>query len=82
MILLSNLWQFYKDDVGQWQWRKFQNKKVITVSTDSFRTRKACVDDAKTRGYAVTEGLYAVRNKQIETGRDPLAQKTPPIRRI
>jgi uncharacterized protein YegP (UPF0339 family) len=51
MILLSDLWQFYKDNHGQWQWRKFQNNKVITVSSDGYPTRKACVDNARTRGY-------------------------------
>jgi uncharacterized protein YegP (UPF0339 family) len=52
MISLSDFWQFYKDIHGQWQWRKYQNKKVITVSSDSYASRKACVDNARTRGYA------------------------------
>ena len=55
MILLSNRWQFYKDKVGQWQWRKFQVNKVVAVSADGFSSRKACVNDAKTRGYVHPE---------------------------
>ena len=57
MILLSNRWQFYKDKMGNWQWRKFAANKVVAVSTDSFQSRKACINDAKTRGYVVTEKL-------------------------
>ena len=55
MILLSNRWQFYKDKMGQWQWRKFLSTKVVAVSADGFPSRKACVNDAMTRGYVVPE---------------------------
>ena len=55
MILLENRWQFYKDKMGQWQWRKYQVNKVVAVSSDGYRSRKACVDNAKTRGYVVPE---------------------------
>lgn len=51
MIELTNRWMFYKDKMGQWQWRKFEANKVVAVSGDSFNSRPACVKDAKTRGY-------------------------------
>ena len=51
MIELTNRWQFYKDKIGQWQWRKFEAKKVVAVSGDGFNSRPACIKDAKTRGY-------------------------------
>jgi uncharacterized protein YegP (UPF0339 family) len=51
MIQLSDRWQIYKDKIGQWQWRKFENNKVVAVSADGFPTRKACVSNAKSRGY-------------------------------
>ena len=34
-----------------WQWRKFENNKVVAVSDGSFRSRPACVKNAITRGY-------------------------------
>jgi len=50
MILLADRWQFYKDKLGQWQWRKFENNKVVAVSPDGFSTRKECVLHAMTKG--------------------------------
>jgi uncharacterized protein YegP (UPF0339 family) len=55
MILLSDRWQFYKDKLGQWQWRKFVTNKVVAVSSDGFNSRQACIINAKTRGYADNE---------------------------
>lgn len=52
MIPFPNRWQFYKQDrPWMWQWRKFENNKVVAVSHDVFHSRPACVNDAKTRGY-------------------------------
>ena len=48
----SDQWQFYKDKFGQWQWRKFENKKVVAVSADAYYTRQACVNNARARGYS------------------------------
>lgn len=44
-------WEFYKDNSDRWQWRKFKGGKVVTVSSDGFPGRKACVENAATRGY-------------------------------
>jgi hypothetical protein len=76
MILLSDRWQFYKDTVGQWQWRKFGNNKVVAVSPDGFTTRKACVVNATTRGYLPTEQSYVGRDKKIETESEHFREKT------
>jgi hypothetical protein len=46
-------WQFYRDSVNQWQWRKFVRDKVIIVSADGFGSRQACVNNARTRGYVI-----------------------------
>jgi len=51
MILLSDRWEFYKDRLGEWQWRKFEAKKVVAVSADGFYSRQACVNNARQRGY-------------------------------
>ena len=55
MNLLPDRWQFYKDRMGQWQWRKFRVNKVVAVSADGFYSRKVCVTNAMTRGYVVPE---------------------------
>ena len=65
MILTTQRWQFYKDKMGLWQWRKFVANKVISVSAESFQSRKACVNDAKTRGYVVPEKVVAKQEEQI-----------------
>ncbi len=51
VIESEDRWEFYKDRIGQWQWRKFRSKKVVAVSSDGFYTRQACVTDARRRGY-------------------------------
>jgi uncharacterized protein YegP (UPF0339 family) len=51
MIALADRWQFYKDKLGQWQWRKFLANKVVAVSSDGFYSRQACINNARTRGY-------------------------------
>ena len=45
-------WEFYKDRSHQWQWRKFEDGKVVAVSGDGFHSRKDCIDNARSRGYA------------------------------
>ncbi|MBI4546919.1 MAG: DUF1508 domain-containing protein [Ignavibacteriae bacterium] len=52
MIQLSDYrWEFYQDKINQWQWRKFVANKVVAVSSDSYYSRQACVNDARKRGY-------------------------------
>ncbi len=51
MIQLADRWEFYKDRLGEWQWRKFEANKVVAVSADGFYSRQACVNNARQRGY-------------------------------
>ena len=44
-------WEFYKDRFDQWQWRKFEDGKVVAVSADGYFSREDCVDNARARGY-------------------------------
>ena len=55
MISVPDRWQFYKDKPGLWQWRKFAANRVVAVSYDGFFSRQACINDAKTRGYVITD---------------------------
>lgn len=51
MIQVSNRWEFYKDRLGEWQWRKFEANKVVAVSAIGFYSRQACIINASQRGY-------------------------------
>jgi hypothetical protein len=45
-------WEFYKDRFDQWQWRKFEEWKVVAVSGDGYFSKQACVNNARGRGYS------------------------------
>ena len=47
-------WQLYRDKSNQWQWRKFENNKVVAVSGDGFYSRQACANNAREKGYVGT----------------------------
>ena len=49
--LPADRWEFYKDRTDQWQWRKFEERKVVAVSGDGFFSKQACVNNARGRGY-------------------------------
>jgi len=51
MIQLADRWEFYKDRLGEWQWRKFEANKVVAVSANGFYSRQACLNNARQRGY-------------------------------
>ena len=71
MIQLSdNTWEFYKDRINQWQWRKFLDSKVVAVSADSYYSRQACVNDARKRGYV---GPGTSPKKQLAKQKDQTA---------
>ena len=44
-------WEFYIDRSHMWQWRKFEENKVVAVSHEGFFSQRECVDNAMTRGY-------------------------------
>jgi len=54
MIQLANVWKFYQDKSGQWQWRKFMDNKIVAVSFDSFPSRNKCIWNAGQRGYVAS----------------------------
>jgi hypothetical protein len=51
MIKQGDRWELYRDKSNQWQWRKFENNKVVAVSGDGFYSRQACAKDARQKGY-------------------------------
>lgn len=49
-------WQFYIDKKGEYRWRKrAANHEIIADSAEGFKTKRACVDNAKLNGYTGTD---------------------------
>ena len=69
MIKQGDRWELYRDKSNQWQWRKFENNKVVAVSGDGFYSRRACAKDARQRGY---EGGEAHLTQQYTEGKNPI----------
>lgn len=45
-------WHFYQQQDGDWRWsRKAANGKIIAASTESYRSRVHCVENAVMSGY-------------------------------
>ncbi len=46
-------WEIYQDKRGQWRWRVFaSNGKLVGSSSQGYKDRGACVDNAKSFGYS------------------------------
>jgi hypothetical protein len=49
---IEERWEFYRDGYKNWRWKKIDNNgNNIVESTDSFSTRKACVQNAREKGF-------------------------------
>jgi len=45
-------WEFYQDAKGEWRWRHVAaNGKIVGASAEGFKTRAACVANARMNGY-------------------------------
>lgn len=45
-------WELYKDEEGQWRWRKTAaNGKIVGASSEGFSSRQAAVNNAELNGY-------------------------------
>ncbi|HYC46561.1 MAG TPA: hypothetical protein VED01_13900 [Burkholderiales bacterium] len=54
-------WYFYETPAGGWQWDHVdENGAVIARAPHPFRSRTACVSDAKARGYGTEERTKAL----------------------
>lgn len=51
MMQSENRWEFYLDKTKLWQWRKFQDNRVVAVSSIGYTLFKDCVANATSRGY-------------------------------
>ncbi len=48
----NSSWEFYKDEAGEWRWRKTaDNNKIVAASKEGFSSKQAAVSNAKLNGY-------------------------------
>ncbi|HPS31445.1 MAG TPA: DUF1508 domain-containing protein [bacterium] len=45
-------WDFYKDNAGEWRWRRIaSNGKIVGASSQGYVNRTDCVENARRNGY-------------------------------
>ena len=45
-------WAIYQDDRRDWRWRRTApNGNIVGASTEGYRNRQDCVDNARRHGY-------------------------------
>lgn len=50
--LYNDKWTFAKDDKAEWRWsRKAPNGQIVGASTEGYKNKKDCVDNAVRNGY-------------------------------
>ena len=45
-------WEFYKDNKGEWRWRRVApNGNIVGASTEGYKNKQDCIDNARRNGY-------------------------------
>ena len=45
-------WDFYKDDIGEWRWKRTApNGEIVGASSEGYVNRQDCVENARRNGY-------------------------------
>lgn len=48
----NDIWEFYKDNEGQWRWRrKASNGRIVGASSQGYANKSDCIANAKRNGY-------------------------------
>lgn len=46
-------WEFYQDKADEWRWRRTaSNGKVVGASSEGYKNKQDCIENAKRHGYA------------------------------
>jgi len=49
---MADKWEFYQDKAGDWRWRRIApNGSIVGASTEGYKNRSDCVDNARRNGY-------------------------------
>jgi uncharacterized protein YegP (UPF0339 family) len=50
---MSDNWEFYKDNRGEWRWRRIApNGKIVGSSSEGYHNKTDCISNAKRHGYS------------------------------
>ncbi len=48
----NDIWEFYKDNEGQWRWRRTaSNGRIVGASSQGYANKSDCIANAKRNGY-------------------------------
>jgi uncharacterized protein YegP (UPF0339 family) len=48
----NDKWEFYKDDRGEWRWRrKAPNGRIVGASSEGYKNKKDCIENARRHCY-------------------------------
>ena len=52
MVVHNDRWQFYKDSLGEWRWRRIAtNGKIVGAASQGYVNKSDCLANAKRNGY-------------------------------
>lgn len=56
---MNDKWEIEKDKAGEWRWtRKSANGKIVGASTEGYKNKIDCVENAKRSGYIPPRKLF------------------------
>ena len=45
-------WEFYKDNLGEWRWRRIaRNGRIVGASSQGYVNKSDCIENARRNGY-------------------------------
>lgn len=48
----ADKWEFYKDKLGEWRWRRTaSNGRIVGAATEGYKNHLDCVANAERNGY-------------------------------
>jgi len=49
---MKDKWEFYKDNSGEWRWRRTaSNGRIVGASSQGYVNKSDCMDNARRNGY-------------------------------
>jgi len=50
--MAEDRWEFYKDNRGEWRWRRIApNGKIVGASSEGYKNKADCIANARRHGY-------------------------------
>ncbi|MDA0813675.1 MAG: DUF1508 domain-containing protein [Verrucomicrobia bacterium] len=62
---MNDKWTLYKDKKNEWRWKRVaSNGRVVGASTEGYKNRSECIDNAKRNGCTVEPSLISKSDDQ------------------